>query len=49
MRTVSRPISRRNAAFYARYGFEVMGVVEAPGYPEIVAMWRPARSVQLAA
>jgi ribosomal protein S18 acetylase RimI-like enzyme len=39
----------RNAAFYARYGFEVMGVVEAPGYPEIVAMWRPARSVQLAA
>lgn len=39
----------RNAAFYARHGFEVMGVVEAPGYPEIVAMWRPARSVRLAA
>jgi GNAT superfamily N-acetyltransferase len=34
----------RNAAFYARSGFEVMGVVEAPGYPEIVAMWRPALS-----
>jgi GNAT superfamily N-acetyltransferase len=35
----------RNAAFYARHGFEVMGVVEAPDYPEIVAMWRPARKV----
>jgi GNAT superfamily N-acetyltransferase len=39
----------RNAAFYARFGFEVMGVVEAPGYPEIVAMWRPAQSARLAA
>ena len=35
--------SRRNAALYARHGFEVTGVVEAPGYPEILAMWRPAR------
>jgi ribosomal protein S18 acetylase RimI-like enzyme len=33
----------RNAGFYVRHGFEVMGVVEAPGYPEIIAMWRPAQ------
>jgi ribosomal protein S18 acetylase RimI-like enzyme len=36
--------NRRNAALYARHGFEVAGVVEAPDYPEIIAMWRPARS-----
>jgi ribosomal protein S18 acetylase RimI-like enzyme len=34
--------SRRNAALYERHGFEVAGVVESPGYPEIIAMWRPA-------
>lgn len=34
----------RNAALYVRHGFEVTGVVEAPGYPEIIAMWRPART-----
>ena len=38
----------RNAALYARHGFEVMGVVEAPGYPEIIAMWRPARRIDAA-
>ena len=32
--------NRRNAAFYARYGFEVVGVVKAPEYPEIIGMWR---------
>lgn len=36
--------SRRNAALYARHGFDVLGVIDAPGYPEIIAMWRPARS-----
>ncbi|HEX9903351.1 MAG TPA: GNAT family N-acetyltransferase [Propylenella sp.] len=35
--------SRRNAALYARHGFKAIGVVEAPGYPQIIAMWRPAR------
>ena len=35
--------SPRNAALYARHGFEVVGVVEAPGYPEIIPMWRPAQ------
>lgn len=35
--------NRRNATLYARHGFEVVGVVDAPGYPEIIAMWRPAR------
>jgi ribosomal protein S18 acetylase RimI-like enzyme len=34
--------NRRNAALYARHGFEIVGVVEAPGYPEIIPMWRPA-------
>jgi GNAT superfamily N-acetyltransferase len=34
--------SRRNARLYARHGFEVLGIVEAEGYPEIIAMWRPA-------
>jgi ribosomal protein S18 acetylase RimI-like enzyme len=34
--------SRRNAALYARHGFEETGIVEAEGYPEIIAMWRPA-------
>ena len=32
--------NRRNATLYARHGFEVIGVVQAPGYPEIIAMWR---------
>ena len=36
--------NRRNAALYARHGFEPIGVVEAPGYPEIIPMWRPARA-----
>jgi ribosomal protein S18 acetylase RimI-like enzyme len=35
--------NRRNAELYRRFGFEVSGVVEAPGYPEIFAMWRHAR------
>jgi uncharacterized protein YjiS (DUF1127 family) len=34
--------SRRNAALYARHGFEVQAIVEAEGYPEIILMWRPA-------
>jgi GNAT superfamily N-acetyltransferase len=36
--------NRRNAALYARHGFLPLGVVEAPGYPEIIAMWRPGTS-----
>ena len=35
--------NRRNAVLYQRFGFEVAGVVNVPGYPEIIAMWRPAR------
>jgi ribosomal protein S18 acetylase RimI-like enzyme len=35
--------NRRNAALYARHGFEVIGTVEAEGYPEIIAMWRSGR------
>jgi ribosomal protein S18 acetylase RimI-like enzyme len=34
--------NRRNAALYARHGFEAVGVVTSPGYPEIIPMWRPA-------
>jgi ribosomal protein S18 acetylase RimI-like enzyme len=34
--------NRRNARLYGRHGFEVLGIVETPGYPEIIAMWRPA-------
>jgi ribosomal protein S18 acetylase RimI-like enzyme len=37
--------SRRGLALYRRHGFEVTGVVESPGYPEIFAMWRPARRI----
>jgi GNAT superfamily N-acetyltransferase len=36
--------SARNAALYARHEFAVVGVVEAPGYPRILPMWRPARN-----
>jgi GNAT superfamily N-acetyltransferase len=36
--------SARNAALYAWHGFEVVGVVESPGYPRILPMWRPART-----
>lgn len=36
--------SERSARLYMRHGFEVLSVVEAPGYPEIIAMWRPAGS-----
>jgi GNAT superfamily N-acetyltransferase len=32
--------SRRNVMLYARHGFEVIGVVRSPGYPEIIALWR---------
>jgi ribosomal protein S18 acetylase RimI-like enzyme len=35
--------SRRNAALYVRHGFEVLAIVEAPAYPKIILMWRPAR------
>lgn len=38
--------NRRNARFYARHGFEIIGVVEAPAYPEIIVMWRPARTLR---
>ena len=34
---------RRNAALYVRHGFQVTGIVLAPGYPQIITMWRPAR------
>lgn len=33
--------SRQNAALYLRHGFHPIAVVEAPDYPEIIAMWRP--------
>jgi hypothetical protein len=36
--------SARNAALDARHEFAVVGVVEAPGYPRILPMWRPARN-----
>jgi GNAT superfamily N-acetyltransferase len=36
--------SRRNAALYARHGFHALAVVESPGYPEVIAMWRPGTS-----
>jgi ribosomal protein S18 acetylase RimI-like enzyme len=36
--------NRRNAALYARHGFHPIAVVDAPGYPEIIAMWRQGRS-----
>jgi len=36
--------SRRSVPLYRRLGFETIGIVENPGYPEIFAMWRPARS-----
>lgn len=35
--------SRRSARLYLRFGFVPIGVVDSPGYPEIVAMRRPAR------
>jgi GNAT superfamily N-acetyltransferase len=35
--------SHRSVPLYRRFGFETIGVVESPGYPEIVAMWRPSR------
>jgi uncharacterized protein YjiS (DUF1127 family) len=38
--------SRRNAALYLRHGFEVRTILTMPGYPEIIAMWRPARTDQ---
>jgi ribosomal protein S18 acetylase RimI-like enzyme len=34
--------SRRSVPLYERHGFAVIGVVEAPGYPEVFAMWREA-------
>ncbi len=39
--------NRRNAVLYARHGFNVTGVVDAPGYPEILAMWRPGKGETL--
>ena len=36
--------NRRNAALYACHGFEAVAVVQAPGYPEIIAMWRAGTS-----
>ncbi len=33
---------RRSAALYARFGFEALGSVVWPGYPEIIGMWRSA-------
>jgi ribosomal protein S18 acetylase RimI-like enzyme len=34
--------SRRSVPLYRRHGFEVIGIVEAADYPEIIAMRRPA-------
>ena len=39
--------SRRSVPLYSRHGFKVIGVVNAPEYPEIFAMWRGARDVRL--
>lgn len=36
--------NRRNAALYAGHGFQALGLVTSPGYPEIIPMWRPARA-----
>jgi GNAT superfamily N-acetyltransferase len=38
--------SRRSVPLYSRHGFKVIGVVNAPEYPEIFAMWRGARDVR---
>ncbi len=35
--------SRRSVPLYKRFGFQTIGVVESPGFPEIFAMWRPAQ------
>lgn len=35
--------TRRGAAFYTRHGFRTRAVIDLPGYPEILAMERPAR------
>jgi ribosomal protein S18 acetylase RimI-like enzyme len=35
--------SRTSVPLYRRFGFEVIGVIESPGYPEIFAMWRPGQ------
>lgn len=35
--------SRRSVPLYRRFGFETIGVVECPGFPEIFALWRKAR------
>jgi ribosomal protein S18 acetylase RimI-like enzyme len=32
--------SARSARLYRRFGFEITGVVNAPKYPKILAMWR---------
>ncbi len=34
---------RRSARLFASFGFEVTGVVLAPGYPQVITMRRPAR------
>jgi len=34
---------RRSASLFASFGFEVTGIVLAPGYPQVVTMRRPAR------
>jgi ribosomal protein S18 acetylase RimI-like enzyme len=36
--------SERNAALYLRHGFQVLSILAMPGYPEIIAMWRPAQN-----
>jgi len=36
--------SRRSVPLCRRLGFEITGVVDQPGYPEIFEMWRPARA-----
>ena len=40
--------SERDTALYLRHGFEVQAIMTMPGYPEIIAMWRPARRASLA-
>ena len=36
---------RHNAALFARHGFRPVGLVLAPGYPQVTTMWRPARRI----
>ncbi len=36
--------SARSVPLYRRHCFQIIGMVGSPGYPQIFAMWRPARA-----